>query len=167
MLLSGGVALRLRIDMNALELKIPPVAQVLIAAAGMWLTSRYAPSLSVTIPARVFLAVFVVGFGIFVAVPAVKAFRSADTTVDPFSPDKVSKLVVAGVYRFSRNPMYLGLLCLLVAWATWLSNLVAFAWLVAFVLCMNRLQILPEEKALTDQFGDEYRAYMASVRRWI
>ena len=153
--------------MNALELKIPPVAQACVVAAGMWLATRYAPSLSVTIPARVFLAVFVAGFGIAVAVPAVKAFRTADTTVDPFSPDKASQLVVAGVYRFSRNPMYLGLLCLLIAWAAWLSNLVAFAWLVVFVLYMNRFQILPEERALTEQFGDGYRAYMASVRRWI
>jgi protein-S-isoprenylcysteine O-methyltransferase Ste14 len=153
--------------MNALELKIPPVAQTLIVAAGMWLSSRYVPSLLVNIPARVFLAVFITGFGIAVAVPAVKAFRSADTTVDPFTPDKASQLVIAGVYRFSRNPMYLGLLCLLAAWATWLSNLAAFAWLAAFVLYMNRFQILPEERALTEQFGDEYRAYMTSVRRWI
>ena len=153
--------------MNALELKIPPVAQTFIFAAGMWIASRYAPSLSVTIPARVFLAVFVAGFGIAVAVPAVKAFRTADTTVDPFSPDKASQLVVAGVYRYSRNPMYLGLLCLLVAWATWLSNLVAFACLAAFVFYMNRFQIQPEERALTEQFGDAYRAYMDSVRRWL
>ena len=153
--------------MNALELRIPPVAQTFIVAAGMWLTSRYAPSLSISIPARVFLAVFVAGIGVAVAAPAVRAFRSADTTVDPFSPDKASQLVVAGIYRFSRNPMYLGLLCLLVAWAFWLSNLVAFAWLAVFVLYMNRFQILPEEQALMEQFGDDYRAYMVSVRRWI
>ena len=153
--------------MNALELKIPPVAQMLITAAGMWLAGRFAPSLSVTIPARVFLAVFITGFGIAVAVPAVRAFRSADTTVDPFTPDKASRLVIAGVYRFSRNPMYLGLLCLLAAWATWLSNLAAFAWLAAFVLYMNRFQIQPEERALTEQFGEKYREYTKSVRRWI
>jgi protein-S-isoprenylcysteine O-methyltransferase Ste14 len=153
--------------MKALELKIPPVGQTIVVAVGMWLASRYAPSLSVTIPARVFLAAFVAGFGIVVAVPAVKAFRSADTTVDPRSPDKASQLVVAGIYRFSRNPMYLGLLCLLAAWAFWLSNLLAFAWLAVFVLYMSRFQIQPEERALTAQFGDDYRAYMRSVRRWI
>ena len=153
--------------MNALELKIPPVAQTAIVAAGMWLVSRYAPSLSVTIPARVFLVLFLAGVGVAVAFPALKAFRSAETTVDPFSPCKASRLVVAGIYRFSRNPMYLGLLCLLVGWATWLSNLVAFAGPAIFVLSMNRFQILPEERALMNQFGDEYRAYMKSVRRWI
>lgn len=153
--------------MNALELKIPPVAQAVIVAAGMWLASRYMPALSVMIPARVFLVVFAIGLGTVVAVPAVGAFRSAETTVDPFSPDKASRLVVAGVYRFSRNPMYLGLLCLLAAWATWLSNLVAFPWLAVFVLSMNRFQILPEERALMEQFGDEYSAYVKSVRRWI
>lgn len=153
--------------MNALELKIPPVAQTFIVAAGMWLTSRYAPSLSVVIPARVFLAVFVAGVGVVVAVHAVKAFRSADTTVNPFSPDKASQLVIAGSYRLSRNPMYLGLLCLLVAWALYLSNLLAFGFLPLFVLGMNRLQIRPEERAMEEQFGDAYRDYRNSVRRWI
>ncbi len=133
----------------------------------MWLTSRYAPSLSIVIPARVFISVFVAMLGGAVAVPAVAAFRSADTTVDPMHPAKASRLVVVGVYRFSRNPMYLGLLCLLIGWATWLSNLSAFAWLPLFVWTMNRFQIRPEERAMTAQFGDDYRAYMQSVRRWI
>ena len=63
--------------------------------------------------------------------------------------------------------MYLGLLCLLIAWGFYLSNLLGFACLPVFVLGMNRLQIQVEEKAMEAQFGDEYRAYRESVRRWI
>ena len=153
--------------MNALELRIPPAAQFLIAMAGMWLLAKFAPALAVEIPGRRFFVVLLFCLGGIVAVPAIAAFRSAGTTVDPRRPDEAARLVVRGVYRFSRNPMYLGLLLLLVTWAIYLSNLLAFAGLPLFVLAMNRLQIRPEEAAMEAQFGDEFRAYRESVRRWI
>ncbi len=153
--------------MKAFELKIPPVAQFLAVAAGMWLIAKYFPSLSFGIPVRGVLIALFVCLGAVVAIPALAAFRSAGTTVDPRYPDKASRLVARGIYRYSRNPMYLGLLCLLVAWGLYLSNLLGFAGLPVFVLGMNRLQIRPEEEAMEAQFGDEYRAYRDSVRRWI
>ena len=153
--------------MKAFETKVPPVAQFLAVVAGMWLLAKYVPALSVGIPGREFLIVLFFCLGGIVAVPAITAFRSAGTTVDPRYPDKASQLVVRGVYRYSRNPMYLGLLFVLIAWAFYLSNLLGFACLPVFVLGMNHLQIMPEEAAMETQFGDEYRAYKESVRRWI
>lgn len=153
--------------MKALELKFPPVAQSLIVAAGMWLIARYLPMLSFDIPARRSLAVLFFCLGGIVAVPALAAFRSAGTTVDPRDPEKATRLVVAGVYRYSRNPMYLGLLLLLISWAFYLSHLVAFVGVPLFVLTMNRLQIQQEEAAMEAQFGDEFRRYRESVRRWL
>ena len=153
--------------MKTLELKLPPVAQFLIVVAGMWLLAKYVPALSLDIPARRSLVVLFFCLGGIVAVPAIMAFRSASTTVDPRRPDKATRLVVSGVYRYSRNPMYLGLLFLLIAWALYLSNLAAFAGLAAFVLIMNRLQIQPEEAAMEARFGDEFRTYRESVRRWL
>ncbi len=153
--------------MKAIELKIPPVAQFLVAMAGMWLLAKYVPALAVEIPGRKVFVASLFCLGGIVAVPAVAAFRSAGTTVDPRDPEKATRLVARGVYRYSRNPMYLGLLFLLGAWAFYLSNLLAFAGLPLFVLVMNRLQIEPEEAAMLAQFGDEYRAYKVSVRRWI
>ena len=153
--------------MKAVELRIPPVAQFLVAMAGMWLLARYVPALAVDIPGRKALVVLLFCLGGIVAVPAVAVFRSAGTTVDPRDPEKATRLVVRGVYRFSRNPMYLGLLCLLGAWAFYLSNLLAFAGLPLFVLAMNRLQIRPEEAAMLALFGDEYRQYTETVRRWM
>ena len=153
--------------MKALETKAPPVAQFLVVAAGMWLIAKYVPALSADMPGRKILVVLFFCLSALVAIPAIAGFRSAGTTVDPRYPDKASRLVVGGVYRYSRNPMYLGLLLLLIAWAVYLSNLLALAGLPAFVLGMNRLQIRPEEEAMAARFGDEYRAYRESVRRWI
>ena len=153
--------------MKALELKVPPVAQFLAFMAVMWLFAKYLPALSFEIPARRILVVLFFCLGGIVAVPAVAAFRSSGTTVDPRDPEKASRLVVRGIYRYSRNPMYLGLLLLLLAWAVYLSNPLGFAALPLFVLSMNRLQIRPEEAAMEAQFGDEYRDYRRSVRRWL
>ena len=153
--------------MHAIELKIPPVAQFLAVAAGMWLVARYVPALSADIPVRRLLVVLFFCASAVVAIPAIAAFRSAGTTVDPRCPEKASRLVIRGVFRYSRNPMYLGLLFLLIAWAIYLSNLLGFAFLPVFVLGMNRLQIRREEEAMEAQFGEDYRAYKAAVRRWI
>jgi protein-S-isoprenylcysteine O-methyltransferase Ste14 len=153
--------------MKAIELKIPPAAQFLIVMAGMWLLAKYAPALAVEIPGRKFFVVLLFCLSGIVAVPAIVAFRSSGTTVDPRDPEKATRLVAHGVYRISRNPMYLGLLLLLGAWGIYLSNLLAFAGLPLFVLAMNCLQIRPEEAAMAAQFGDEYRLYREEVRRWI
>ena len=147
--------------------KIPPVVQFLAVAAAMWLIAKYAPALSVAIPARRALVILFFCIGGAVAIPGIAAFRAAGTTVDPRYPEKASRLVASGIYGYSRNPMYLGLLCLLIAWALYLSNLLGFAGLPAFVLAMNRLQIRREEAAMEALFGDEYRAYRQKVRRWI
>jgi protein-S-isoprenylcysteine O-methyltransferase Ste14 len=153
--------------MTALELKLPPVAQFLLFVAGMWLVAKYAPSLALDIPFRRALVILFFGLSAFVAIPAIAAFHSAGTTVDPRYPGKATQLIVRGIYRYSRNPMYLGLLVLLIAWAIYLSNLFAFIGPAAFVLSMNRLQIRPEEEAMEARFGDDFRRYRESVRRWI
>jgi protein-S-isoprenylcysteine O-methyltransferase Ste14 len=153
--------------MKALKLKIPPVAQFIAVALGMWLIAKFTPALSIDIPARrAFIVLFICLAG-FVAIPAIAAFRAAGTTVDPRCPEQASRLVAKGVYRYSRNPMYLGLLCLLIAWALYLSNVLGFAALPLFVFGMNYLQIQVEEQAMEAEFGEEYRDYRKSVRRWI
>jgi protein-S-isoprenylcysteine O-methyltransferase Ste14 len=95
------------------------------------------------------------------------SFRRAGTTFNPLKPEATSSLVVSGVYAFTRNPMYLGFLFVLVGWAVFLSNALAFLLLLLFVLYMNRFQIQPEERVLTARFGQEFLAYKSRVRRWI
>ena len=78
-----------------------------------------------------------------------------------------SSLVTRGVYAMSRNPMYLGGLIILFGWAIYLLNVLAFVFLPAYVLYINRFQITPEERSLTSLFGQPYVAYQARARRWL
>lgn len=105
--------------------------------------------------------------GVCVALLGVASFRRARTTVNPLKPEKASALVMSGIYRYTRNPMYLGLLLALLGWAFFLSNALAFLSLPAFILYMNRFQIAPEERVLAARFGQEFAAYLSKVRRWL
>jgi protein-S-isoprenylcysteine O-methyltransferase Ste14 len=95
------------------------------------------------------------------------SFRNAETTINPMKPESSSALVASGIYRWTRNPMYLGLLWILLGWGIYLSNAPAYLVLPGFVLYMNRFQIEPEERALTRIFGPAFAAYRAHVRKWI
>jgi len=101
-----------------------------------------------------------------VAVAGVVEFRRAKTTVNPLKLDKSTQLVASGIYRFTRNPMYLGMLLILVGWAIHLQHIGAWLWLIGFILFINRFQIEPEERAMTKLFGEPYIDYCKSVRRW-
>ena len=105
--------------------------------------------------------------GVIACALGILEFKRAKTTVNPTKPESSSSLVRSGIYRHTRNPMYLGFLLILVGWATLTANILAFLVLPVFVLYMNRFQIKPEERALTLIFGDEFKAYCSTVRRWI
>lgn len=153
--------------MKILELKLPPLVQVLLTGSAMWLLSRFAPQLSFAVPGSRIFALSLACLGLVIGLAGVLAFRSARTTVDPRFPDNASAIVTVGVYRWTRNPMYLGLLSILSGWGVFLGNFLSLACLPAFVLYMNRFQIDPEERAMDSIFGNAYVAYKNSVRRWI
>ena len=153
--------------MSAFTLKIPPVVTVLIVGGLMWVAARAVPSLGFALPARLGGALLLAGAGVVVALLGVASFRRAKTTVNPLHPEAASTLVVAGIYRMTRNPMYLGMLLLLLGWALFLANTLAFVITAAYIPLMNRLQIIPEEAALMAKFGDHFTAYQSKVRRWL
>lgn len=153
--------------MRALELKVPPVLLVLLAGAGMFAVARLAPGFAWPIPAREALAGLLVAAGVVIALAGVMAFRRMRTTVNPTRPETSSAVVSTGIYGVTRNPMYLGMLLVLAAWAVWLGNALALLFLPLFVGWMTRFQIVPEERALADRFGPVYAEYRRSVRRWI
>lgn len=153
--------------MRALELKIPPLLLALAAAALMWGLARLAPSLGTALAWRAPLAAGLFCAGLVVGLAGVLSFRRARTTVNPLRPDSASALVNSGIYRYSRNPMYLALLLGLVAWAAWLGHLLALPVLAGFVLYMNHFQIRPEERALRQLFGGHCERYFGRVRRWL
>ena len=150
-----------------LELRVPPVALVLISAALMWLGAWSAPRLGSPFPGRRLIAGGLALLGALISILGVVAFKRARTTVNPMKPESSSSLVAAGIYRVTRNPMYLGFLLILLGWAAYLSNALSVLAIPAFVLYMTVFQIRPEERALDSLFGPEFAAYKAQVRRWI
>ena len=153
--------------MQALELKVPPVAVGLVSAAAMWFASTTMPALALAIPWRSVLASVLVMVGLAFAVTGVVAFRNAKTTVNPTRPEATATVVTSGIYGLSRNPMYVGLLFILAGWAVFLAHLLPLLLVPLFILYMNRFQIGPEERALSARYGSEYATYMQSVRRWL
>lgn len=153
--------------LKRLELKVPPVGLMFVTAAMMWAVTRSVPGLGVSAPfSRTFAAAFAFA-GAVVSLLGVAAFKRAQTTVNPMKPDASSSLVVSGIYRHTRNPMYVGFALLLMAWAAFLSNALAVAFLPGFVAYMTRFQIVPEETALESRFGRDFVDYARRVRRWI
>lgn len=153
--------------MNALELKVPPMLLALVLAAAMWLAANHFSSLAIEIPWREYLAALLAAAGVLFIVAGGAAFRRAGTTVNPTRPQATTSLVATGVYRLSRNPMYVGALIALAGWAIYLSHPLPFLFLPAFVGYMNRFQIAPEERMLLGKFGADYASYLQSVRRWL
>ncbi|MGE3827836.1 MAG: isoprenylcysteine carboxylmethyltransferase family protein [Steroidobacteraceae bacterium] len=154
--------------MRQLEHRVPPPVVALLTGGAMWLVSRLPSPLPLSLPAaaRIAVAVVLASLGVAFAIAGVLAFRQARTTVNPTTPEAATALVRTGVYRLTRNPMYLGLLLCLTAWAVWLTSVLSFCVLPAFIAYMNRFQIGPEERALRPRFGRVYEDFAARVRRW-
>jgi protein-S-isoprenylcysteine O-methyltransferase Ste14 len=149
--------------MRALELKIPPPVVALLVATAMWGISLTTPSAEAGVVAAIAIALAGVGF----AIAGSLAFRRAKTTVNPLKPETTTSLVTSGVYRFTRNPMYIGLALVLLGWAVFVSSALALLGPLVFILYMSRFQIVPEERVLSGMFGTAYSAYQAKVRRWL
>jgi protein-S-isoprenylcysteine O-methyltransferase Ste14 len=152
---------------SLVELRVPPAVVALLAALLMTLLARAATGLHWPTPVRSGAGLLLFATGVAVALAGVREFRRASTTVNPMTPAAASALVRSGIYRRTRNPMYLGMLLMLAGWAVWLASVAAGAVLPAFVLYMNRLQIEPEEQALASRFGRDFEDYRRSVRRWL
>ena len=153
--------------MRTLELKIPPVVVGLLLGAVMYAISRFAPVFAFALPAGRIIAASLAVIGVVIALLGVVSFRRAGTTVNPLQPAAASQLVVSGIYRRTRNPMYLGMLLVLLGWGVVLANAIAFLAATAFIPLMNRLQIGPEERILAATFGPAFTAYQSAVRRWL
>jgi protein-S-isoprenylcysteine O-methyltransferase Ste14 len=153
--------------MDSLELKVLPDFVVAILAAAMWGVSLFTPHIQLQPVARMLAAATIALVGAAFTIAGIVSFRRAKTTVSPLKPESASSLVSSGVYTITRNPMYVGLLSLLVAWAVFLSSPLALVGPLAFFLYIGRFQIAPEERALSNLFGSEYANYRARVRRWL
>jgi protein-S-isoprenylcysteine O-methyltransferase Ste14 len=147
--------------------KIPPVIITLVFGWMMWLTDRYVMANFLSVSISDWIAIVVFAVGVICGVAGLFQFYRMQTSIDPHNPGNACNLVKEGIYRFSRNPMYLGLLCFLVAYGLYLGNLLTCWVLPLFVWYMNRYQIIPEEEVLREKFGEQFERYKSEVRRWI
>ncbi|WP_273567227.1 methyltransferase family protein [Maribacter halichondriae] len=149
-----------------MELKLPPIVILFAFAGGMYVLDRFLPFGDFDFFGRIYLKGFLLISAVVVSVIPLLQFFKSKTTADPTKPDKASSLVTGGIYAFTRNPMYLAMLLLLLAWGLNLGNAFNVLLAAGFVGYMNRFQIVPEEQALLQIFGKEYQQYLVKVRRW-
>ncbi len=133
----------------------------------IWALRRFFPEEGLFIPGRRAIYWTLLGLGLLIPMLGIFEFRRVRTTVNPMKPASASSLVTHGIYRWTRNPMYVGDVLLLLAVVVFFSNPLGLAGVVLFVLWMDLLQIPAEERALRERFGEAYEAYCARVRRWL
>ena len=150
-----------------MRLKTPPAVQLFISTLLMWIISIYADNFRFILKYNNKLAIFCLIIGGTIIGFAIVAFRIAKTTVTPLHPDKASSLVNMGIYQYTRNPMYFGLLLILFSIGFYLQNLASMFVLPIYVWFISKYQIIPEEEALHKLFGQDYINYQDRVRRWI
>lgn len=149
-----------------MRLRLPPPLILLLTLIGMYCLADVWPLYTFEFMGRQHAALLFCFLGALLGLAAVVSFSRAQTTIDPRDPSKTSVLVTTGIYRFSRNPMYLGLLCFLCAAFIYFAALSALLMLVFFVVYMNLFQIAAEEAVLQAMFGERYEDYCRHVRRW-
>lgn len=153
--------------MKSLELAVPPPLVMVATALIMWLPAAIAPGLTLPALSVLPIAIIVAMIGVAISMAGIITFKRAHTTPDPRHPQEASMLVTYGIYRLSRNPMYLGIQLVLIAWGVFLGNVLSLLFAFAFGLYIHRFQIRPEERLLREKFGTHFTSYKGKVRAWI
>jgi protein-S-isoprenylcysteine O-methyltransferase Ste14 len=133
----------------------------------MWLISLASSSITLVAFSNPIIALLLLCIGSFFCIAGVISFRNAKTTVNPLKPEQATSLVYSGIYQITRNPMYLGLAIILLAWAFFLGSFFSLIGVLAFILYITNFQILPEERAMQKLFSKDYSEYKNQVRRWL
>ena len=152
--------------MNKLELRLPPLPLTFVFALLMWAINSLLP-LGLSFTGQALIASFFLILGLLFILPAAVSFFNAKTTVDPRTPNKSNTLVISGLYTISRNPMYVGMVLCLISLSVAQGNILSLLLAFIFALYLTRFQIKPEERFLTEKFGEQYLQYCETVRRWI
>lgn len=144
----------------------PPVFALLFAAV-MWLLAHFVPVAELIPSPWNQLGYLVIAIAVLIDLWSLGLFFKADTTFHPLRLHETSSLVTGGMYKLTRNPMYLGLAMILIGWTIVLGQLTPFLMIPLFVILINSQQIQHEERILEQKFGDAYRDYKSRVRRWL
>ena len=146
-------------------IKIPPPLIVLVLIISIYFSSIKIDLIN--IPLQLEISIFILSAGILIFVNPVLQFIKSKTTVNPIQFEEVNKLVTSGIFRYSRNPMYLGMLMIVLSTSIFYLNIYSILTPLLFILWINKFQIKREEEFLIEKFGDEYITYKKKTRRWI
>jgi len=148
-----------------METKIPPPIVTLIFGLAIYFSREMLPVAKIQHSS--YLGVFLLLIGFFILISAVRLFRKDNTTVNPLSPDQATKLVTDGIFKYTRNPMYLGMAFILGSISVFFNLLGGIFLVVLFCAYITKFQIIPEERAMKDLFSHDFEKYTKSTRRWI
>ena len=146
-------------------LKIPPPLLVLILVVSNYFSSKKIDL--ILLPYQNLISFILLFIGFLILINPILKFIKSRTTIDPIKFKKVNKLITSGVYKYSRNPMYLGLLTIIISTTIFYLNIFSITTPIIFYFWINKFQIKREEIFLTEKFGKEYLLYMTKTRRWI
>ena len=146
-------------------IKIPPPILVLILVSSNYFSSKKIDLIH--LPNQDLISIIILLIGMLILINPIFKFIKSKTTIDPIKFKKVNKLIISGIYKYSRNPMYLGLLMIVISTSIFYLNIFSITTPFLFYCWINRFQIKREEIFLTEKFGKEYMSYKTKTRRWI
>jgi protein-S-isoprenylcysteine O-methyltransferase Ste14 len=149
------------------KLKIPPPVYLLACAGLMWLVHTWLPLFHLIPSPWNQMGLLLMVTAVALDFWSLGLFFRVHTTFNPIHPERTSHLVTHGSYRYTRNPMYMGMLVILTGWCLWLGSFSPFLCLPLFVWVLTVQQVIPEEKILEQKFGGAYLDYKARVPRWL
>ena len=151
-----------------MHLRIPPPIVALIGILLIFLSKDYILILYLHPHLQNTLSILFLIIGFVIIFSATKEFKKSETTVNPMKPETSTSLVTSGIFKYTRNPMYLGLTSILLASCFYFSSLLGIiVYVPLFILYITVFQIIPEEETMKGLFNDEYLDYCSKVRRWI
>lgn len=148
-----------------METKIPPPLVTLIFGLSIYFSRELFPTIEIKY--SFYVGIFLLLLGFLILISAVRLFRIDQTTVNPLSPKQATKLVTEGIFKFTRNPMYLGMACVLASLAMFFNIIGGIVFIALFCAYITKFQIIPEEKAMIDLFSQDFDQYKQTTRRWI
>jgi protein-S-isoprenylcysteine O-methyltransferase Ste14 len=148
-----------------METKIPPPIVTLVFGLSIYFSREMFQAFEARY--SFYLGIFLLFLGLFILISAVRLFRKDKTTVNPLSPEQATKLVTDGIFKYSRNPMYLGMAFVLGSIAVFFNLIGGIILIALFCAYITKFQIIPEERAMRDLFSDDFDKYTKVTRRWI
>ena len=145
--------------------KFPPPLVTLVFGLGIYFSRFLSPIIE--FENSLILSLISLIIGLFILISAAREFRSSKTTINPLKPEQATSLVTAGIFRFSRNPMYLGMVFILSSLAISFNIIGGVIFIALFCVYITVYQIIPEEIAMKKIFSQEFESYMKSTRRWM